>query len=108
MDCVEVIYYNKKNVFFSNIHIRPLLMLCYLFTGTYKDGLAPDGKILSDHMLLGSVVATILIIDNTTQVRGLTSRYRQESTRNDIQNFMKLAATLAMTRSIPNMVGSRH
>lgn len=38
------------------------------FAGTYKDGLAPDGKILSDHMLLGTVVATILIIDNTTQV----------------------------------------
>lgn len=37
-------------------------------SGTYKDGLAPDGKILSDHMLLGSVVATILIIDNTSQV----------------------------------------
>lgn len=41
----------------------------FVLTGTYKDGLAPDGKILSDHMLLGSVVATILIIDNTTQVR---------------------------------------
>lgn len=39
-----------------------------MFSGTYKDGLAPDGKILSDHRLLGSVVATILIIDNTTQV----------------------------------------
>lgn len=48
----------KKNLivfFFSNL-------------GTYKDGLAPDGRILSDHMLLGSVVATILVLDNTTQV----------------------------------------
>lgn len=45
-----------------------LLSCEMMFAGTYKDGLAPDGKILSDHMLLGSVVATILIIDNTTQV----------------------------------------
>ena len=45
-----------------------LLIELWSFAGTYKDGLAPDGKILSDHMLLGSVVATILIIDNTSQV----------------------------------------
>ena len=36
--------------------------------GTYKDGISPNGLILSDHMTLGAVVATILIIDNTAQV----------------------------------------
>lgn len=39
------------------------------FSGTYKDGISPDGYVLNDHMLLGSVVATILILDNTAQVR---------------------------------------
>lgn len=37
--------------------------------GVYRDGIAPDGHVLSDHMLLGAVVATILILDNTAQVR---------------------------------------
>ena len=37
-------------------------------TGTYKDGLSPAGYVLSDHMLLGSVVATILVIVVTAQV----------------------------------------
>ena len=36
--------------------------------GSYKDGVSPNGYILSDHMTLGSVVATILILDNTAQV----------------------------------------
>jgi hypothetical protein len=39
------------------------------FLGTYRDGISPDGHVLSDHMLLGAVVATILILDNTAQVR---------------------------------------
>ena len=38
------------------------------FSGVYKDGISPEGYVLSDHMLLGSVVATILILDNTAQV----------------------------------------
>lgn len=37
-------------------------------TGTYKDGLSPAGHVLSDHMLLGSVFATILVIVVTAQV----------------------------------------
>lgn len=36
--------------------------------GAYKNGVSPDGFILSDHMTLASVVATILILDNTAQV----------------------------------------
>jgi len=37
--------------------------------GTYHDALAPNGHVLSDHMLLGSVVATILVVVVTAQVR---------------------------------------
>jgi hypothetical protein len=40
----------------------------FTVTGTYKDGLSPAGYVLSDHMLLGSVVATILVIVVTAQV----------------------------------------
>nr|CAD7397985.1 unnamed protein product [Timema cristinae] len=35
---------------------------------TYKDGVSPKGYVLSDHMLLGSVVATILVIVVTAQI----------------------------------------
>lgn len=45
------------------------LILFLIPYGTYKDGISPNGYVLSDHMLLGSVVATILILDNTAQVR---------------------------------------
>lgn len=31
--------------------------------------MSPEGYILSDHMTLASVVATILILDNTAQVK---------------------------------------
>lgn len=37
--------------------------------GAYKDGVSPDGYMLSDHMTLASVMAAILILDNTAQVR---------------------------------------
>ncbi|CAH0724955.1 unnamed protein product, partial [Brenthis ino] len=61
--------FNKKEFIKSTLHgCFTSLVLFLIPYGTYKDGLAPAGKILSDHMLLGSVVATILIIDNTTQI----------------------------------------
>ncbi|XP_073960226.1 probable phospholipid-transporting ATPase IM [Choristoneura fumiferana] len=61
--------FNKTEFIKSTLHgCFTSLVLFLIPYGTYKDGLAPDGKILSDHMLLGSVVATILIIDNTTQI----------------------------------------
>lgn len=42
---------------------------CVLYySGTYRDRISHDGHVLNDHMLLGSVVATILILDNTAQV----------------------------------------
>lgn len=36
--------------------------------GTYRDGISPEGWVLSDHMTLASVIAAILILDNTAQV----------------------------------------
>ncbi|XP_026463046.1 phospholipid-transporting ATPase ID isoform X2 [Ctenocephalides felis] len=44
------------------------LLLFLIPYGTYKDGVSPSGLILSDHMLLGSVVASILVIENTAQI----------------------------------------
>lgn len=40
--------------------------------GTYRDGIGPDGLVLSDHMTLASVMAAILILDNTAQVSSLS------------------------------------
>ncbi|XP_048484790.1 probable phospholipid-transporting ATPase IM isoform X4 [Plutella xylostella] len=61
--------FNKTEFIKSTLHgCFTSLVLFLIPYGTYKDGLAADGKVLSDHMLLGSVVATILIIDNTTQI----------------------------------------
>ncbi|XP_077285746.1 ATPase phospholipid transporting 8B [Arctopsyche grandis] len=61
--------FNKTEFMKSALHgCYTSLILFLLPYGTYKDGLAPDGRILSDHMLLGSVVATILVLDNTTQI----------------------------------------
>lgn len=42
--------------------------------GTYRDGIAPDGLVLSDHMTLASVMAAILILDNTAQVSYLLKK----------------------------------
>lgn len=50
----------------NNVKLRKIY-LCIL-TGTYKDGVSPKGYVLSDHMLLGSVVATILVIVVTVQI----------------------------------------
>jgi hypothetical protein len=46
----------------------PLVNISPSSTGTYRDGLSPAGHVLSDHMLLGSVFATILVIVVTAQV----------------------------------------
>ncbi|XP_012548814.1 probable phospholipid-transporting ATPase IM [Bombyx mori] len=61
--------FNKTEFIKSTLHgCFTSLVLFLIPYGTYNDGLAADGRVLSDHMLLGSVVATILIIDNTTQI----------------------------------------
>lgn len=46
--------------------ITEITQIC--LPGTYKDGVSPKGYVLSDHMLLGSVVATILVIVVTVQI----------------------------------------
>ncbi|XP_015123681.1 phospholipid-transporting ATPase ID isoform X2 [Diachasma alloeum] len=61
--------FNKKEFCWSALH--GFWASCILFLvpyGTYKDGLSPKGYVLSDHMLLGSVVATILVIVVTVQI----------------------------------------
>lgn len=53
--------------------------------GTYRDGIGPDGLVLSDHMTLASVIAAILILDNTAQVCSIKNFYfRQISINDDI------------------------
>ncbi|XP_069679898.1 phospholipid-transporting ATPase ID isoform X1 [Periplaneta americana] len=61
--------FNKREFLRSALH--GFFTSCVLFLipyGTYKDGLSPAGHVLSDHMLLGSVVATILVIVVTAQI----------------------------------------
>ncbi|XP_051169972.1 phospholipid-transporting ATPase ID isoform X3 [Leptopilina boulardi] len=61
--------FNKKEFCWSAVH--GFYASCVLFLvpyGTYKDGVSPKGYVLSDHMLLGSVVATILVIVVTIQI----------------------------------------
>jgi hypothetical protein len=48
--------------------IFSLFITFFVISGTYIDGVSPKGHALSDHMLFGSVVATILIIVVTAQV----------------------------------------
>lgn len=53
--------------------------------GTYRDGIGPDGLVLSDHMTLASVIAAILILDNTAQVCSIKNfHFRQISINDDI------------------------
>ncbi|CAB0014761.1 unnamed protein product [Nesidiocoris tenuis] len=44
------------------------VLLRFLSPGTFHDELTSEGHVLSDHLLLGSVVATILVIVVTAQV----------------------------------------
>ena len=52
----------------GNVKITIWFLIICINLGAYKNGVSPDGFILSDHMTLASVVATILILDNTAQV----------------------------------------
>ncbi|XP_044005984.1 probable phospholipid-transporting ATPase IM isoform X3 [Aphidius gifuensis] len=61
--------FNKKEFCWSALH--GFWASCVLFLvpyGTYRDGLSPKGYVLSDHMLLGSVVASILVVVVTVQI----------------------------------------
>ncbi|XP_011344584.1 phospholipid-transporting ATPase ID isoform X4 [Ooceraea biroi] len=66
---LQNLLFNKKEFCWSAIH--GFFASCVLFLvpyGTYRDGVSPKGYVLSDHMLLGSVVATILVIVVTVQI----------------------------------------
>ncbi|XP_075210941.1 ATPase phospholipid transporting 8B [Lycorma delicatula] len=61
--------FNKQEFLRSALH--GFFTSCVLFLvpyGAYKDGVSPDGIILSDIMFLGSAVATILVVLVTVQV----------------------------------------
>ncbi|XP_044736525.1 probable phospholipid-transporting ATPase IM isoform X3 [Chrysoperla carnea] len=61
--------FNKKEFMRSAIHgCYSSLILFLIPYGTYKDGATSDGLVLSDYMLLGSVMASILVIVNTVQI----------------------------------------
>ncbi|XP_066581090.1 phospholipid-transporting ATPase ID isoform X2 [Prorops nasuta] len=66
---LQNLLFNKKEFCWSALH--GFFASCVLFLvpyGTYKDGVSPKGYVLSDHMLLGTVVATILVIVVTVQI----------------------------------------
>ncbi|KAK0157633.1 hypothetical protein PV328_011346 [Microctonus aethiopoides] len=66
---LQNLLFNKKEFCWSALH--GFWASCVIFLvpyGTYKDGVSPKGYVLSDHMLLGSVVATILVIVVTVQI----------------------------------------
>ncbi|XP_067642214.1 phospholipid-transporting ATPase ID isoform X3 [Eurosta solidaginis] len=66
--------FNTREFVYSVLHGAFSSLILFLIPyGTYKDGVSPNGLILSDHMTLGAVVATILIIDNTAQIALYTS-----------------------------------
>lgn len=61
--------FNTKEFIRSVMHGAFSSLVLFLIPyKVYKDGVGADGLMLSDHMTLASVVATILILDNTAQV----------------------------------------
>ncbi|XP_030386581.1 phospholipid-transporting ATPase ID isoform X2 [Scaptodrosophila lebanonensis] len=66
--------FNIREFIYSVLHGAFTSLILFLIPyGTYKDGVSSNGFIVSDHMTLGAVVATILIIDNTAQIALYTS-----------------------------------
>ncbi|XP_023034835.1 phospholipid-transporting ATPase ID isoform X4 [Drosophila willistoni] len=66
--------FNIREFIYSVLHGAFTSLILFLIPyGVYKDGVSQNGYILSDHMTLGAVVATILIVDNTAQVSLYTS-----------------------------------
>lgn len=61
--------FNKKEFLRSALYgFYTSCILFFIPYGTYKDAVTSRGHVLSDHMLVGSVVATILVIVVTAQV----------------------------------------
>ncbi|XP_034131761.1 phospholipid-transporting ATPase ID isoform X4 [Drosophila guanche] len=66
--------FNIREFIYSVLHGAFTSLILFLIPyGVYKDGVSQHGYILSDHMTLGAVVATILIVDNTAQISLYTS-----------------------------------
>ncbi|KAH8288513.1 hypothetical protein KR054_004161 [Drosophila jambulina] len=66
--------FNIREFIYSVLHGAFTSLILFLIPyGVYRDGVSHDGYILSDHMTLGAVVATILIVDNTAQISLYTS-----------------------------------
>ncbi|XP_044312846.1 phospholipid-transporting ATPase ID isoform X7 [Drosophila rhopaloa] len=66
--------FNIREFIYSVLHGAFTSLVLFLIPyGVYKDGVSENGYILSDHMTLGAVVATILIVDNTAQISLYTS-----------------------------------
>ncbi|XP_015037938.2 phospholipid-transporting ATPase ID isoform X4 [Drosophila pseudoobscura] len=66
--------FNIREFIYSVLHGAFTSLVLFLIPyGVYKDGVSQNGYILSDHMTLGAVVATILIVDNTAQISLYTS-----------------------------------
>lgn len=61
--------------------------------GTYRDGIGPDGHTLSDHMTLASVMAAILILDNTAQVSEKSAQSMFQSSTLHFAHFARLLST---------------
>lgn len=61
--------FNTREFVRSVIHgVFGSLVLFSIPYAAYGNGIAANGYMLSDHMTLASIVATILILDNTAQV----------------------------------------
>nr|XP_017030712.1 phospholipid-transporting ATPase ID isoform X1 [Drosophila kikkawai] len=66
--------FNIREFIYSVLHGAFTSLILFLIPyGVYRDGVSHDGYVLSDHMTLGAVVATILIVDNTAQISLYTS-----------------------------------
>ncbi|XP_055326985.1 phospholipid-transporting ATPase ID isoform X3 [Sitodiplosis mosellana] len=62
-------FFNVKEFMRSVMHgLFSSLVTFIIPWGTYRDGIGPDGLVLSDHQTLASVMAAVLILDNTAQI----------------------------------------
>lgn len=62
-------FFNVKEFMRSIMHgLFSSLVTFIIPWGTYRDGIGQNGLVLSDHQTLASVMAAILILDNTAQV----------------------------------------
>lgn len=63
-------FFNVKEFMRSVFHgLFSSLVTFIIPWGTYRNAINEDGLVLDDHMTLASVMAAILILDNTAQVR---------------------------------------